>query len=388
MDFRILGRFEVLDAGRELALGGAKQRAVLVVLLLHRRDVVSIDCLVDELWGERPPPTAIQTVRVYVSRLRKTLGDGVLETRGRGYRLAFEPDQIDAERFDALVADGRAALESGDAGRAAKLLAAALELWRGPPLEEFAYEPFAQGEIARLEEARLAALEDRVDAELRIGRGAELVAELEQLVAEHPLRERLVAGLMSALYRSGRQADAVAIYRATRQHLVEELGLEPGPALRDLEQRILRHDPTLARAGAAIRAPRPRGSRIRLAATTLALGAVVAAAFVFSTGAAQPGHPTIAGANGIVAINAASGGLVSATQLPGTPGAVSGGGGSVWVADPGAGDVSQIDPVSGVAVDKIPVDGGPGSIVSGGGAIWVASTDAATVTRSTPPPTA
>ena len=386
MEFRILGRLEVFDRGQELSLGGAKQRAVLAALLLHRREVVSIDRLVDELWGERPPPTATQTVRVYVSRLRKTLGDGVLETHGRGYRLAVDPDQIDAERFDALIEDGRAALESGDARRAAELLAAALELWRGPPLEEFAYEPFAGSTIARLEEARLAALEDRFDAELRIGRGAELVPELEQLVASHPLRERLVAGLMLALYRSGRQADALAGYRAARRRLVDELGLEPGPVLSELERRILQHDPTLAPAGGSTYLPPARYlgvRRTRVAAATLALGAVVAAAFAFGAGASHTG-PTIAGGNGIVAIDAASGGLASATRVPGTPGAVTAGGGSVWVADPGAADVAQIDPASGAAVDRIPVGGGPGSIVSGGGAIWVASTDAATVTRIDP----
>src|SRR3984885_4846181 len=146
MEFRVLGRLEALDQGQELVLGGARQRAVLAVLLLHRREVVPIERLIDELWGERPPPTATQTVRVYVSRLRKMLGDGILETRGRGYRLAVDANQIDADRFDALVAAGRTALEAGDAGRAAELLVAALELWRGPPLEEFAYELFAQSE--------------------------------------------------------------------------------------------------------------------------------------------------------------------------------------------------------------------------------------------------
>ena len=384
MDFRILGRFEVLDEGRELALGGAKQRAVLVVLLLHRRDVVSIDCLLDELWGERPPPTAVQTVRVYVSRLRKALGDGVLETHGRGYLLAVDPAQIDAERFEAFVADGRAALESGEAGRAVELLVAGLELWRGRPLEEFSYEPFAQPEIARLDEARLAALEDRIDAELRVGGGAELVPELERLVTEHPLRERLLAGLMLALYRAGRQADSLAAYRAAHQRLVEELGLEPGPELRELERRILEHDPTLAAARVAVRAAGPRIRRTRLAVVALALGAAFVAVFLFSSGAAHQGPPMLAGSNGIVEVNAASGRLVSATQLSGTPGAVSGGGGSVWVADPGAGEVSRIDPGSGVVVDQVLVGGEPGSIVGGGGAIWVASTVGATVTRIDP----
>jgi YVTN family beta-propeller protein len=384
MEFRILGRFEALDDERELSLGGARQRAVLAVLLVHRREVVSIDRLVDELWGERPPPTAAQTVRVYVSRLRKTLGDGLLETHGRGYLLAVDPAEIDAERFEALVADGRAALESGDARRGAELLSAGLELWRGPPLEEFAYEPFAQSEIARLEEARLVALEDRIEAELRIGRGTELVPELEQLVADHPLHERLVAGLMLALYRSGRQADALAEYRVARERLVGELGLGPGPELRELERRILQHDPTLAPARAAARAAAPVSRRARLPVLAMSLGVVLVAAFLLGFGAAHPGQPTLASSSGVVAVNVASGRIVSATRLSGAPGAVGAGGGSVWVADPGAGDVSRVDPGSGVVVDEIPVGGEPGSIVGGDGAIWIASAVGAAVTRIDP----
>ena len=187
MEFRILGRLEAIEHGQRLELGGARQRALLAVLLLHRNAVVSLDRLVDELWGEHPPPTATKTVQVYVSRLRKVLGPGTLETRGRGYLLAAGPDAVDADRFDSLAADGRRALAAGDACEAAELLAAALSLWRGGALEEFGYEAFAQREIERLEEARLAALEDRIDAELATGRGSELVPELELLVAQHPL---------------------------------------------------------------------------------------------------------------------------------------------------------------------------------------------------------
>lgn len=382
MEFRILGRLEVLEDGRQLGLGGTRQRAVLAVLLLHRRDVVSIDRLVDELWGELPPPTAAQTIRVYVSRLRKLLGDGVLETRGRGYLLAVDPARVDADRFEALVADGRAAREAGEAGAAVELLVGALELWRGQPLEEFAYEPFAQAEIARLEQTRLAALEDRIDAELRAGRGSELVVELEPLVAEHPLRERLVAALMLALYRAGRQTDALAAYRLARNRLVEELGLEPGPELRELEQRILRHDPTLATPRPRVLADAPRAGR---AVAALALGAVLLiAGLLFSAGWGHTGQPQqLAGATGLVAVNTASGRLVTATPLTGA-GALASGAGSVWMADPGDGVVSRIDPVSGAAVDRILVAGQPGSIVSGAGAIWVASTVGAAVVRIDP----
>jgi peptide/nickel transport system substrate-binding protein len=383
MEFRILGRLEVLEHGQPIALGGAKQRAVLAILLLHRREAVSIDRLVDELWGERPPPTAAQTIRVYVSRLRKALGDRHVETRGRGYLLAVDPEQVDADCFVALVADGRAALASGDAAAAVELFDGALRLWRGPPLGEFAYEPFAQAEIARLDEARLAALEDRADAELRVGRGAELVAELEQLVTEHPLRERLTAGLMLALYRAGRHADALAAYRAARERMAEELGLEPGPALRELERRILQHDPTLATHRPTVLASGRRFPPARVMAGTLILAAALIASALLSSGAAQPA-PRLSGASGIVAVSTASGRLVTATPLAGVPGAISGGSGSVWVADAGGGAVARIDPGSGVVVDWVPVGGEPGSITSGGGAIWVASTVGATVTRIDP----
>ena len=384
VEFRILGRLEALEHGQRLALGGAKQRAVLAILLMHRREAVSIDRLVDELWGERPPPTAAQTIRVYVSRLRKALGDRVVETQGSGYLLVVDPDQVDADRFAALVADGRGALASGDATAAVELLDGALELWRGAPLEEFGYEPFAQAEIARLEDARLATLEDRTDAELRVGRGAELVPELERLVAEHPLRERLVAGLMLALYRAGRHADALAAYRAARERLSEELGLEPGPALSrarasDPATRSDTRDPPPG--GSCLRAAPPRA---RVVAGALVLGAVLIAVALLSSGAAQPGPPRLSGTSGIVAVSTASGRLVAATPLAGVPGAISGGSGSVWVADAGDGAVARIDPGSGVVVDRIPVGGEPGSIASGGGAIWVASTVGAAVTRIDP----
>ncbi len=247
MDFRILGSLEVLAGGRQVPLGGAQQRAVLAILLLHRREVVSVDRIADGLWGARPPETATKTVQVYVSRLRKVLGDEALVTRGGGYALDLGEDEVDADRFERQAAEGRAALDRGDAREAAKLLRAALELWRGPPLSDFAYESFAHGEIARLEELRLTALEDRSEAELALGRHAALVSELESLVAKHPTRERTRGLLMLALYRSGRQAEALATYRDASRVLDQELGLEPGPELRELERQILAHDPAIKR---------------------------------------------------------------------------------------------------------------------------------------------
>ncbi len=245
LEFRILGSFEVVDDEGSVALGGPKQQALLAALLLHRGEVISSDRLIDELWGGRPPATAVKTLRVYVSNLRKALGDGFLVTRGHGYLLTPKPDQVDVDRFERLAAEGRVALERGDARAARERLGAALALWRGSALADFSYEPFAGPEIARLEGARLSALEDRIDADLALGSDGALVAELEGLVAANPLQERLRGQLMRALYRAGRQADALTVYRQTRELLREELGLEPSRMLQELERSILEQDPSL-----------------------------------------------------------------------------------------------------------------------------------------------
>jgi DNA-binding SARP family transcriptional activator len=255
MDFRLLGPLEVLDQGRVLPLGGAKQRALLAVLLLRPNEVVSIDRLIDELWGEEPPSTATKVVQVYVSQLRKSLaGDrsrSVIETRPPGYAVRVEPGRLDVERFDSLLSRARRRRSAGDLEETASVLREALALWRGQALADFAYEPFAQAAIARLEELRLVALEERIEADLAIGRHAEVVAELETLAAEQPLREGLRGQLMLALYRSGRQAEALEAYQQARRVLVEELGIEPGPALQELEKAILRQDPALEPPSAA-----------------------------------------------------------------------------------------------------------------------------------------
>ena len=235
MDFRILGPLDVRVDDRPLALGGARQRALLGLLLLHANEVVSSDRLVDELWGDAEGSKALQ---VAVSRLRKVIGRDVLVTRPPGYQLRVEPGQLDLHRFEQLVADGRAALAADNPGAASLTLREALALWRGAPLADLTFESPLQTELARLEELRLAALEDRIDADLALGRHADAIGELEALSALHPLRERLRAQLMLALYRSGRQAEALEAYRDARRALVDELGIEPGRALRDLERRI------------------------------------------------------------------------------------------------------------------------------------------------------
>jgi DNA-binding SARP family transcriptional activator len=245
MEFRILGPLEVWNEGVEVSLGGPKPRALLAALLLHPNEVVSADRLIDELWGEDSPERAAAALRVNVSRVRKVLPPDVLATKPPGYVLRLEPDSLDLHRFERLVDEGRSLLGRGQADDAAERLGEALSLWRGPPLADFTYESFSQTAIARLEEIRLAALEVRIEADLLRGRHDELVAELEALVAEHPLRERLRNYLMTALYRSGRQADALTAYQDARRTLVNEVGIEPSTALQELERAILQQDPSL-----------------------------------------------------------------------------------------------------------------------------------------------
>ena len=191
MEYGILGPLAVWQDGRELQLGAAKQRALLAVLLLHAGETMPTERLVDELWGERPPATAVKAVQVQVSQLRKLLGEGVVETRPTGYLLRVEPGALDSQRFESLLDRGRRPIGEGDATGADELLRGALGLWRGPPLAEFEYEAFARNEIGRLEELRLVALELRLEADLALGRHAEAVGELEALVRDHPLRESL-----------------------------------------------------------------------------------------------------------------------------------------------------------------------------------------------------
>jgi DNA-binding SARP family transcriptional activator len=246
MEFKVLGPVDVRRDGRALQLPGGKPRALLGFLLLHADEPVSAERLAVALWGEDAPARAARTVQVYVSRLRRALGDPELLTTSRaGYRLRVRPGELDLDRFERLVEEGRRALADGRTAEAAGLLRDALGLWRGPPLADLAFEPFAAAETARLQEQRMATVEARLEADLAAGRHAELVAELQRLVVEHPLRERLHGQLVLALYRTGRQADALEAYRRARELLVEQLGIEPGSELRALERAVLAHDPGL-----------------------------------------------------------------------------------------------------------------------------------------------
>src|SRR6478735_6266643 len=245
MQFGILGPLAVWEDGVELELGAAKPRAVLAILLLHAGETMSTERLVDALWDEKPPATAVKALQVYVSQLRKALGDGVVETRPPGYVVRVESGALDLQRFERLLDEGRQLLAAGAPAEAGEVLRRSLALCRGAPLADFRYEAFARDEIDRLEALRLVALEHRLEADLLVGRHGEAIPELEALIRDYPLRERLSELLMLALYRSGRQADALAAMQEKRATLRDELGLDPSEALQRLERAILLHDPSL-----------------------------------------------------------------------------------------------------------------------------------------------
>jgi DNA-binding SARP family transcriptional activator/predicted ATPase len=244
-EFRILGPLEVVAGGRPVALGGAKACSLLAFLLLHRGEVVSRERLVDEVWGEQPPQTVVAELRVYVAKLRKALRPDLIVTRRDGYVLLVDADRVDADAFERATRRGMALLAAGDAATAALVLAEALAMWRGPVLADLADEPWAQVEARRLDELRLVAQQERLEADLALGRHVGVVGELERLVVEHPYQERPRAQLMLALYRCGRQAEALELYRQTARVFADELGIQPGPELRQRERAILNHDPAL-----------------------------------------------------------------------------------------------------------------------------------------------
>jgi DNA-binding SARP family transcriptional activator len=317
VDFRLLGPVEARAEDRPLALAGARQRALLAVLLLRAGEPVSRERVIADLWGERPPDGAVKTVQAVVSRLRRALGGEAarLVSSAAGYRLRVEPDELDLSRFERLCADGRRALAAGRHERAAARLRAALAEWRGPPLADVAFEPFAPPEVARLGDLRAVAVEDRVEADLAIGRGAELVGELEGLVAAEPLRERLRGQLMLALYRAGRQGEALDVYRDAVRTLDSELGLRPGPELERLQQAILAHDPALLRAPAG---GEPREVERRRATATILVAEVAGWARVADAAAdgVRAAHDRrlrdVLAAHGASAVTAVGDGVVAA----------------------------------------------------------------------------
>jgi DNA-binding SARP family transcriptional activator/ABC-type branched-subunit amino acid transport system substrate-binding protein len=371
VEFRILGPVEVVEGDRRLVLGGPKQRAVLAILLLHRGKVVSTDRLIDELWDERPPVTAAKTIQVYVSNLRKALGNGMLITQGRGYLLRTGPGQLDLDRFEALVDEARRALRDGKAQDGSDRFRQALTLWRGPALEDLASERFAQSARARLEEQRLAALEERIEADLALGEHAALVAELEALVREHPLRERLHLQLMLALYRSGRQAAALEHYQSARRALIDQLGIEPGPALRDLERSILAQDPALQPP------PRPavlrRTASRRRALVVLVIGAGLLLVAALSAALLSGGGTSAVSlqANALGLIDPATGHVRASVPIGGTPARVHTSGGQVWVTSDDARTVALVDARLPAIARVVRIGAFPSDFTVGEGAVWV-----------------
>ncbi len=377
MEFRVLGPLEVRRADHLLELGTGRQRALLALLIVRRREVVSIDRMVDELWGERPPPTAHKIVQNAMSALRRTLTDGgLLETHGHGYLLRVDDGCVDVERFDALVSDGRQHLASGEFELAASRLRAALDVWRGRALANVEGVPLVEAEAARLDERRVDALESRIDAELGLGRGVELVGELEGLVAAHPLRERFRAQLMRALYRSGRQADALAAYRAARRTLLDELGIEPGPELRSLESAVLRHDPALdPPSQTALPVGRTRASAVLLALAAVAITATALWAWRRDAepkrfASAAPAVPVLA--DSVAVLDPATNRVVDDVPVGRSPGPIVVGEGAVWVANVGEATVSRIDPRARRVVATIGVGVEPSSLAVADGSVWVA----------------
>ena len=374
MDFRILGPLEVLDKGRVLDVGGGKQRSVLALLLVHANEVVSSDRLIDELWPNEPPPTAAKIVQVHVSRLRKTLdgaGERILLTRGHGYELRVATDQLDVGRFQTLLDEGRAAIAAGEPENAAEKLRRALDLWRGPPLADFSYDSFAQEEIARLEELRLAAIEERIEADLAVGRHNAVVQELEQLVARHPLRERLRGQLMLALYRSGRQAEALEVYREGRRTLADQLGLEPSPALQQLERAILAHDQAVqspARRTAHDRVGRKAGLLIA-AGASIVLAAAISVAVIELTGNSDAGLASVA-PNSVGVIDPDTNRIVGRIPV-GAPTRIAFGHSGVWVVSAEDETVTRIDPKTRTVLRTLPVGGPPVDVVVGDEAVWL-----------------
>ena len=398
IEYRILGPLEVRANDRAIEIGGPKLRALLVILLLRAGESVPRDVLVHELWGEQPAAGVQHTLDVHVSRLRKTLeaaADGpVLVTQHGAYRLRLAEGQLDVTLFERLVAEGRGALAGNAPEQAAAKLGAALKLWRGQALADLANGPGPRVEAARLEELRLGAIEDRIEADLALGRHEDVAGELQALIALHPLRERLRGQQMVALYRCGRQAEALEAYQAARRTLVGELGLEPGPALQRLERAVLQQDASLELPDRALAAPalgpvagtrRPSltgtgGNKRRLIAVAGALAVTIALVVTLATH--QSAH-LVAAANSVGVIDGNRADLSAVVTGVGRPGGVAYGSGAVWVTD-SADDLLLRVNSAGQVIDRIPVGRGPAGVAAGDGEIWVANQLDGTVSEVNP----
>ena len=383
LSFQLLGRLEAHCEGVEVDLGPRKQRAVLALLLLNANRVVSTERLIDDLWGDSPPTTARAALQVYVAGLRKALGnDGAtLRTRAPGYVLDVEDGALDLDRFTQLCAEAH---ESPDPERRAALLHEALELWRDEPLPELRTEPFSSAAVAQLDQLRLRALEERIDADLALGRDATLVTELEALVAEHPYREGLRAQLMLTLYRSGRQAGALDVYRAGRRALQDDLGLEPGKELRDLEAAILRQDEALSVARPVPAEPEPEAEQPPPAGLLSRRAVIAACVAVFAALALGTGLAVLRSGSGSAAqvrpgavgvVDPVTRRVVADVPLGFSSPLIAAGEGSVWVVDPDGSTLTRIDPETNAVVTPqrgIPANGIPVGLAVGEGSVWIA----------------
>jgi DNA-binding SARP family transcriptional activator/streptogramin lyase len=387
LSYLILGPLEVRDGDAGVDLRGGQQRKLLAILLLHGGEAVTSDLLIEELWAGKPPETAAKALQGYISGLRKQLGPETVETVGAGYRSRVAPEDVDAHRFEELLAEART-LEPGPT--AAKLRDA-LALWRGPALADFAYDNFARNKIDRLEELRLGCIERRVDLDLALGHHDDLVPELEALARTHPLRERLRGQLMLALYRSGRQAEALDAYHAARTALRDELGLEPSEELQGLQRAILAHDESLAapprvdrpRPPDAGRAPkRQRHPRIAIViGLALLAGAALAIALTRGNGKAPP---IVVPPNSVVKVDPAGMKTELLAGVGRDPVAIALGFRRVWVANAEDGTVTRLDPATGNA-DTIGAGGGDlNDIAVGFGFVWVANGNDGTITKIDP----
>lgn len=378
VDFRILGPLEIATEDGLLMLpAGHGQRAVLLYLLLHANEIVPTERLIDALWPAEPPATAQKMVQGYVSQLRKSLGSRLV-TQSPGYVLDVRDGEVDAARAEALGREARGLAPA----EALPLLEEALGSWRGEPLLDVRYDDFAQPELTRLEELRLALTERRIDTELALGSDGELVPELERLVAEHPLRERFRAQLMTALYRSGRQGDALAVFRDARRVLLEELGLEPGDELRRLQRAVLEHDRSLATP------PKPLAERVlqrpkllAVAGALLVAAAAAAVAVELTSGSAAP---IALRANAVAAIDPATRDVVAVVPVGERPSALVFGFGSLWVANGDDGTVMRVDPRTGRILATIGIGGDLADLAIGYGSVWVADGNEGTLTRIDP----
>jgi DNA-binding SARP family transcriptional activator len=392
MRFAILGPLEVYDGTQPISVGGGRQRKLFGILLVHANESLSTDRLIEELWGAEPPPTAAKALQGLISQLRKQLGPDSLETVSGGYLLRVVPGATDAQQFEELLREARP-LERIPA--LAKLQAA-LGLWRGPALADFAFDDFARSEIDRLEELRESCIERRIDLELALGHHDDLVPELEALVREYPLRERLRRHLILALYRSGRQADALDAYQDARVVLREQLGLDPSDELQALQKAILAHDPSLAppprvevpreRSPASAQSEQPRRRRLGLIAAAVGAIVLVVAAIVVAIELVSSGRstPIVVPPDSVALIDAHHNRIDSFVGVGRRPVSLAADANGVWVANADDGTVDQLDSRTGRLVHTIGVGADVYTVAVGFGSVWVAGGNDGTVIRIDP----